>query len=64
MAAALLKRGFVDEIHWFSAPSIIGSNGRSSIGNMGIKRLADSLKLEIVDVRRVGSDLYTRAVLK
>lgn len=64
LAAALLKRGLVDEVHWFAAPSIIGSDGRPSIGNMGTKRLSDSLELEIVDVRRVGSDLYTRAVLK
>lgn len=62
LAAALLKQALVDEIHWFFAPSVLGSDGRAAVDALGIKNLSDSVEFEIVDVKRVGIDLYTRAV--
>jgi diaminohydroxyphosphoribosylaminopyrimidine deaminase/5-amino-6-(5-phosphoribosylamino)uracil reductase len=61
LAAALLRSGLVDEIHWFAAPSLLGGDARPALAALGIRRLAERVALDVREVRRVGEDLYVRA---
>jgi diaminohydroxyphosphoribosylaminopyrimidine deaminase/5-amino-6-(5-phosphoribosylamino)uracil reductase len=58
LAAALLRGGLVDEVHWFVAPKLIGAEGRPALGPLAIHALADAVSLDEVSVRRVGDDLH------
>ncbi len=61
LAAALLQRGLVDELHWFAAPSLLGADARPAIGELGLSRLVDRVRLDVREVRRCGPDLYVHA---
>jgi len=63
LAAALLRRGLVDELHWFLAPSLLGGDARPALGALAVAKLAQRIPLEFAEVRRLGPDLYVRALL-
>jgi diaminohydroxyphosphoribosylaminopyrimidine deaminase/5-amino-6-(5-phosphoribosylamino)uracil reductase len=63
LAAALLRAGLVDEIHWFAAPSLLGAEARPALAELGVTRLAERVALDVREVRRLGQDLYVRAWL-
>ena len=63
LAAALLRAGLVDEIHWFAAPSLLGADARPALAELGITRLAERVTLDVREVRRLGQDLYVRGWL-
>lgn len=63
LAAALLRAGLVDELHWYAAPSLLGADGRPALAPLGIGRLSSRPVLEVRDVRRLGPDLYVHGVL-
>jgi diaminohydroxyphosphoribosylaminopyrimidine deaminase/5-amino-6-(5-phosphoribosylamino)uracil reductase len=58
LAAALLRRQLVDEIHWMLAPSLLGEEGRPALAGLGIARLGEIVRLEDVKTRRLGEDLH------
>jgi diaminohydroxyphosphoribosylaminopyrimidine deaminase/5-amino-6-(5-phosphoribosylamino)uracil reductase len=58
LAASLLRAGLVDELHWFTAPRLLGGDGRPALGALGIGALARAPELAELRVRRVGSDLH------
>lgn len=58
LAAGLLRRGLVDEVHWFAAPRLLGGDGRPALGALGIAALARAPRLDDVRVRRVGCDVH------
>ncbi len=58
LAAALLAAGLVDELHWFSAPRLLGAEARPALADLGLARLADAPRLSIRKLRRVGADLW------
>ncbi|MBW7922805.1 MAG: bifunctional diaminohydroxyphosphoribosylaminopyrimidine deaminase/5-amino-6-(5-phosphoribosylamino)uracil reductase RibD [Rubellimicrobium sp.] len=60
LAASLLRAGLVDELHLFTAGAAIGAEGRAMLGPLGLERLADAPRLELVEQRAVGGDLYSR----
>jgi diaminohydroxyphosphoribosylaminopyrimidine deaminase/5-amino-6-(5-phosphoribosylamino)uracil reductase len=61
LAAALLRDGLVDEIHWFVAPTLLGGDGRAALAGLGIGRLADAPALEDVRWRFHERDLHLAA---
>lgn len=63
LAAALLRQGLVDELHWFVAPSLLGADGRAAIGSLGVKKLAARPSLWVRSIRRLGEDVYVHGVL-
>ena len=63
LAAALLRAGLVDELHWFTAPRLLGGDGRPALGALGLGSLARSPQLADARVRRMGRDLYLRGAL-
>jgi diaminohydroxyphosphoribosylaminopyrimidine deaminase/5-amino-6-(5-phosphoribosylamino)uracil reductase len=63
IAADFLRRGLVDEVHWFSAARLIGGDGRPALGPLGTTRLARAPALSEVSIRRVGDDVHVRGTL-
>ena len=64
LAAALLREGLVDEVHWFVAPRLIGCEGIPAVGELGLGPLADAIALDRVSVRREGSDLHIQGSVR
>jgi diaminohydroxyphosphoribosylaminopyrimidine deaminase/5-amino-6-(5-phosphoribosylamino)uracil reductase len=58
LAAGLLRRSLVDELHWFTAPLVIGEDGRAAVGALGALELAAAPRLVGVALRRLGDDAY------
>jgi diaminohydroxyphosphoribosylaminopyrimidine deaminase / 5-amino-6-(5-phosphoribosylamino)uracil reductase len=57
----LLASGLVDELVIYQAPHIMGSETKPMFRTPGWQRLADRRALDIVDMRRVGSDIRITA---
>lgn len=57
LAAALLRLDLVDRIHWYRAPCLVGGEGMSSVAQLGISRMADSLRFSSSRTVRLGEDL-------
>jgi diaminohydroxyphosphoribosylaminopyrimidine deaminase/5-amino-6-(5-phosphoribosylamino)uracil reductase len=60
LAAALLRTGCVDELHWFVAPRLLGADARAALGPLGVTALADAVEIDHPRLRRVGGDVYLR----
>jgi diaminohydroxyphosphoribosylaminopyrimidine deaminase/5-amino-6-(5-phosphoribosylamino)uracil reductase len=58
LAAGLLRRSLVDELHWFSAPLVLGDDARAALGALGVRSLAAVPRLAGLSLRRVGDDAY------
>ena len=58
LGTALLRAKLIDEIHWYQAPTILGT-GRKAIGEMGVTALAERLDFTIIEVERSGPDTFT-----
>ncbi|MBW2394930.1 MAG: bifunctional diaminohydroxyphosphoribosylaminopyrimidine deaminase/5-amino-6-(5-phosphoribosylamino)uracil reductase RibD [Deltaproteobacteria bacterium] len=63
LAAALLRRGLVDELHWFASASLLGGDAREAIGSLGVAKLASRPNLAVRSIRRLGEDVYVHGVL-
>src|SRR3990167_9370528 len=56
-AALALKSGIVDKVVFFYAPRVIGAEGLSMIGKLGVSRIKDSLGIERVKIRKFGDEI-------
>lgn len=63
LAGALFAAGLVDELLLYSAPCLLGSGGRPFAQLPRLDRLADRVPLRITDVRMVGDDIRTLALV-
>jgi diaminohydroxyphosphoribosylaminopyrimidine deaminase/5-amino-6-(5-phosphoribosylamino)uracil reductase len=61
LASAFVAAGLVDEYAIYLAPSLLGG-AKLALGDIGVETIADRRKLRILDVERLGVDLYLRAV--
>ncbi len=59
-AAALLRAGLVDELIGFTAGCAIGAEGLPALGPLGLQRLADAPRFELVECREIGPDVMLR----
>lgn len=57
LAGALMKSGLVDELLLYVAPVLLGDRARPLLGGLGITELAQRLRMEVVETRRIGEDL-------
>ncbi|MDE2998235.1 MAG: bifunctional diaminohydroxyphosphoribosylaminopyrimidine deaminase/5-amino-6-(5-phosphoribosylamino)uracil reductase RibD [Gemmatimonadota bacterium] len=60
VAASAIRERLIDRLAVFIAPAILG-NGIDSVGDLGITRMADSIRLNQVDVEWTGPDLFYTA---
>jgi diaminohydroxyphosphoribosylaminopyrimidine deaminase/5-amino-6-(5-phosphoribosylamino)uracil reductase len=56
VAAAYLQAGFVDRIHWFRAPGIIGGDGLASISEIGLDSPEHMNRFERTTLFAAGAD--------
>ena len=60
LAASFMRADIVDVIEWFRAPIILGGDGRSCIGDMGLETLDMAQRFSRAAIRELGDDLYER----
>ncbi len=56
-AALALKSGIVDKVVFFYAPRVIGAEGLSMVGELGVSRIKGSLGIERVKIRKFGDEI-------
>jgi len=57
LAASLLAADLVDTLIGFTAGVAIGAEGLPAIGAMGVDRLADAPRFDLLETRRIGPDI-------
>ena len=55
--ASFLKSKLVDKIYLFLAPRVLGNEGLSWCGELGIKKLMDTLNFKIIRIEQLNPDL-------
>jgi diaminohydroxyphosphoribosylaminopyrimidine deaminase/5-amino-6-(5-phosphoribosylamino)uracil reductase len=63
VAASALSERIVDKLQLFYAPKVVGGDGRVMIDALGIKTMAQALKLKKLTVRKSGDDLWVSGYL-
>lgn len=63
LAAALIRARLVDEIAWFSAGCLIGSDGAPALAPLGLTALADAPRPRLIGVETLGPDTLSRWAL-
>lgn len=58
LAASLLRAGLVDHLHIYSAGVLIGAEGRAGIGDLGLRKLADATRFQLVRSQPMGGDVF------
>lgn len=58
--ASMLKENLVDKFYFFIAPKIIGADGISAIGTMGIEKIDEVLNLKDVEVSKISTDILIK----
>ncbi|MCK5841263.1 MAG: bifunctional diaminohydroxyphosphoribosylaminopyrimidine deaminase/5-amino-6-(5-phosphoribosylamino)uracil reductase RibD [Candidatus Sabulitectum sp.] len=59
LAASLLREQLVDRLSIFTAPAVLGSTGHPLLGDLGIEKICDIIRMENVTVTRYGKDILT-----
>ncbi len=59
-AASLLQAGLVDQVIGYTAGIVLGGGGRTAVGPMPLAHLSDAPLFRLVEVRRLGDDLFHR----
>ncbi|GAA4853688.1 bifunctional diaminohydroxyphosphoribosylaminopyrimidine deaminase/5-amino-6-(5-phosphoribosylamino)uracil reductase RibD [Luteimonas vadosa] len=57
LSGALLRAGLVDELLLYVAPVLLGDRARPLFQGMAIDDMAQRMRLELVETRRIGDDL-------
>jgi diaminohydroxyphosphoribosylaminopyrimidine deaminase/5-amino-6-(5-phosphoribosylamino)uracil reductase len=60
LAASFLRLGAVDVIEWFRAPIILGGDGRSGVGDLGLGSLDFAHSFRRIETAELGDDLHER----
>ncbi len=60
LAASLLQDGLVDELVGFTAGLALGAEGRPSLGPMGLARLDEAPRFDLIETRAIGADVMHR----
>lgn len=58
LGTSLLKAHFVDEIHWYQAPTILGA-GMKTIGDLDVTTISHRIDFDVIKVERSGPDVLT-----
>jgi diaminohydroxyphosphoribosylaminopyrimidine deaminase/5-amino-6-(5-phosphoribosylamino)uracil reductase len=63
LGSALMASGNIDELIIYQAPKMLGA-GKEFVSRLGISTLDDHLKLELISVRQLGSDIKSHYRVK
>ena len=63
VAASALRAGVVDKVVFFYAPKILGGDGISMIGGLGISELNDAVFLKQIKMKRLGDEFVVEGYL-
>ncbi len=58
--ASMLREKLVDKFYFFIAPKIIGSDGISAIGSIGIEKLDEAIGIKDVEVTKIATDILIK----
>lgn len=58
LTAAFLHSGFVDEVYWFRAPILIGSDGLSPFPELGLDSVDCASRWALMDTKSLGPDQF------
>ncbi|NRA40753.1 MAG: bifunctional diaminohydroxyphosphoribosylaminopyrimidine deaminase/5-amino-6-(5-phosphoribosylamino)uracil reductase RibD [Pseudomonadales bacterium] len=61
LCGVFLQQGLIDEVIFYLAPTLLGSNARPQV-ELPLEKMAQQLRLDIQQVRPVGNDLRISAV--
>ena len=64
VAASALKNKIVDKVVFFYAPKIVGSEGISMIGELGISTIKKSLEIKEIKIKKIKDELMIEGYLK
>ena len=57
LAASAIKGAIVDKVAIFVAPKILGKEGLPTVGNLGIKRIKNAIRLRGFECQKLGEDI-------
>ncbi len=57
LAASFIRANLVDEILWFRAPILIGSEGLPALGGLGLSELGQATRWKPIATERIGDDV-------
>ncbi|QXM09068.1 bifunctional diaminohydroxyphosphoribosylaminopyrimidine deaminase/5-amino-6-(5-phosphoribosylamino)uracil reductase RibD [Geomonas subterranea] len=60
LAGAFVRGGFIDRCMLFLAPKLVGGTGMGLFAGEGVQLMADAIRLEDVQVKRIGVDLLVQ----
>ena len=63
LASSFISLGLFDEILIYQAPLVVGGSN-VAVTDIGISTMASAIQLEYTDVRRLGADVFIRAIPK
>ncbi|MEQ9618180.1 MAG: bifunctional diaminohydroxyphosphoribosylaminopyrimidine deaminase/5-amino-6-(5-phosphoribosylamino)uracil reductase RibD [Deltaproteobacteria bacterium] len=63
-AAHALRSGIVDKVVFFYAPKLMGGDGLSMIGDLGISKVGNSLEIDGISIKRYGSEFMIEGYIK
>ena len=55
-----MKAGLVDELVLFNGPKVIGGDGMSALGTLGVTVLENAPRFELLEHRAIGGDVMSR----
>jgi diaminohydroxyphosphoribosylaminopyrimidine deaminase/5-amino-6-(5-phosphoribosylamino)uracil reductase len=64
LAGAMLSIDCVDEIHWFSAPLVLGQDAQSCFVTQTLTQLSQAPRLRLVEQTMLGDNVYSRYQLE
>jgi diaminohydroxyphosphoribosylaminopyrimidine deaminase/5-amino-6-(5-phosphoribosylamino)uracil reductase len=63
LLGSFLQEGLIDEAWVFLSPTLIGGrNAKPAIGGSGIEQLSQRLKLDWIEIERLGNDILIRGI--
>lgn len=60
LAAALIRADLVTQVVAYAAGKLIGEEGRTALGPLGLTRLGDAPTFDLAETARLGADVMTR----